>query len=77
MEVKKNARMRPLRLHHLSVKDRDLLRTHIDGISGSLGRAAGRRPLTLGDHELSRRIREIAPGRDDDHVRPQRPAHPS
>lgn len=48
-----------------SVKDNELLRTRINGISDSLGRSfrPGGARLVLGDHALSRRIREIAPGR--------------
>ena len=48
-----------------SVKDRELLRTHVNGISGSLGRSfkPGSARLTLGEHAISRSIREVAPGR--------------
>lgn len=66
LEVGKNAaRMKTYFDYTIfSVKDRELLRTPVSGISGSLGR--GFRPrgarLTLGEHDLSRRIREIAPG---------------
>ena len=55
MEVKKNAaRMKTyFDFTTFSVKDRDLLRTHIDGISGSLGRSfkpGGARRTQLGNH---------------------------
>lgn len=67
LEVKKNpARMKTYFDYTLfSVKERELLRTHVDGISGSLGRSfkPGGGRLTLGEHSLSRHIREIAPGR--------------
>ena len=67
LEVKKNpARMKTYFDNaFFSVKDRELLRTQVNGISGSLGRSfkPGGARLTLGDHALSRRIREIAPGR--------------
>jgi hypothetical protein len=67
LEVKKNAaRMKTYFDYTIfSVKDRELLRTHVNGISGNLGRSfmPGAAHLTLGDHALSRRIREIAPGK--------------
>jgi len=67
LTVKKNAaRMKTYFDYTIfSVKDRELLRTHVNGISSSLGRSfkPGGARLTLGDHALSRRIREIAPGR--------------
>ncbi len=67
LEVKKNpARMKTyFDYTTFSVKDRELLRTHVNGISSSLGRSfrPGGAHLTLGEHQLSRRIREIAPGR--------------
>lgn len=48
-----------------SVKDGELLRTRVDGISGGLGRSfrPGRARLEVGEHPLSRRLREIAPGK--------------
>jgi hypothetical protein len=48
-----------------SVKDGELLRTQVRGISGSYGRSfkPGAAHLSLGEHSLSRSIREIAPGR--------------
>ncbi len=67
LEVKKSpARMKTyFDCAFFSPQGRALLRTRADGISGSLGR--GFRPggarLTLGDNDLSHRIREIAPGR--------------
>jgi hypothetical protein len=67
LEVKKNpARMKTYFDYTLfSVKDRELLRTCVNGISGSLGRSfrPGGARLTLGEHAISRRIREVAPGR--------------
>lgn len=67
LEVKKNpARMKTYFDYTVfSVKDRELLRTHVNGISSNLGRSfrPGGAHLTLGEHALSRRIREIAPGR--------------
>jgi len=67
LEVKKNpARMKTYFDYTIfSVKERELLRTHVNGISSNLGRSfrPGRAHLTLGEHALSRRIREIAPGR--------------
>jgi hypothetical protein len=47
-----------------SEKDGELLRTHVNGISSSLGRSfkPGGASLTLGDHTLSRSLREVAPG---------------
>lgn len=52
-------------LNTYTVKDRELLFTSIQGISGSLGRsfAPGTAQLLLGEHGLSRKVREIAPGR--------------
>ncbi len=52
-------------LNTYTVKDRELLFTSIQGISGSLGRSfiPGTAQLLLGEHELSRKIREIAPGK--------------
>ena len=48
-----------------SVKGGELLRTHVQGISDALNRSfrPGAARLTLGDHDLSRRIREVAPGK--------------
>ena len=48
-----------------SVKDRELLQTHVNGLSESLGRSfkPGAARLTLGEHPISRQIREVAPGR--------------
>jgi len=67
LEVKKNAaRMKTYFDYTIfSVKDRELLRTNVNGISSSLGRSfrPGGAHLTLGEHHISRRIREIAPGR--------------
>jgi hypothetical protein len=67
LEVNKNAaRMKTYFDYTIfSVKDRELLRTHVDGISSNLGRSfkPGAARLTLGDHAMSRRIREIAPGK--------------
>jgi hypothetical protein len=67
LEVKKNAaRMKTYFDYTVySVKDSELLRTHVKGISGSLGRSfkPGGARLTLGEHTISRRIREVAPGR--------------
>jgi hypothetical protein len=67
LEVKKNAaRMKTYFDYTIfSVKDRELLRTHVNGISGSLGRSfkPGGAHLTLGEHPIARRIREVAPGR--------------
>ncbi len=67
LEVKKNPARTKTYFDYtfFSVKGNELLRTHINGISASLGRSflPGGARLTLGDHDLSRRIREIAPGR--------------
>jgi hypothetical protein len=67
LEVKKNAARMKTSFDYttFSVKGRELLRTPVSGISGGLGRSfrPGGARLILGDHELSRRIREIAPGR--------------
>jgi hypothetical protein len=67
LEVKKNpARIKTYFDYTLfSVKDRELLRTHMDGISGSMGRSfkPGSASLALGEHTISRRIREVAPGK--------------
>jgi len=67
LEVRKNpARMKTYFDYTIfSEKDGELLRTHVNGISSSLGRSfvPGRARLELGDHPLSRRIREIAPGK--------------
>ncbi len=48
-----------------TVKDRELLFTSIRGLSTSLGRSflPGTARMTLGEHEISRKIREIAPGK--------------
>ncbi len=48
-----------------SVKDNELLRTHVQGISPSLGRSfrPGGASLVLGEHPLCREIREVAPGK--------------
>jgi hypothetical protein len=48
-----------------SVKDRELLQTHVSGVSDALGRSfkPGAARLTLGEHEISRQIREVAPGK--------------
>jgi len=47
-----------------SEKDGELLMTRVDGVSSSLGRSfrPGAARLELGDHPLSRKIREVAPG---------------
>jgi len=67
LEVKKTpARMKTYFDYTIfSVKDRDLLRTHVSGISETLGRSfrPGTARLTLGEHPVSRRIREVAPGK--------------
>ncbi|MEW6555331.1 MAG: acetoacetate decarboxylase family protein [Actinomycetota bacterium] len=67
LEVKKNpARMKTYFDYTLfSVKERELLRTQVNGIAASLGRSfrPGGARLTLGEHAISRRIREVAPGR--------------
>ncbi len=67
LEVRKNAARMKTYFDYtvFSVKDRELLRTPVSGISGGLGRSfrPGGARLALGEHELSRRIREIAPGR--------------
>ncbi len=67
LEVKKSLpRMKTyFDLNTYSVKDRELLFTSIRGISSSLGRSflPGTARITLGEHEISRRIREIAPGK--------------
>jgi hypothetical protein len=67
LEVKKNAaRMKTYFDYTIfSVRERELLRTRVTGISGSLGRSfrPGSANLTLGGHAMSRRIREIAPGK--------------
>ena len=66
LEVKKNAARMKTYFDFImfSEKGRELLRTHTNGISSSLGRSfkPGGAKLTLGDHTLSRRIREVAPG---------------
>lgn len=48
-----------------TVKGEELLFTSIKGISSSLGRSfiPGTARLTLGEHSLSRKIREMAPGK--------------
>ncbi|MDY6794004.1 MAG: acetoacetate decarboxylase family protein [Actinomycetota bacterium] len=48
-----------------SVKDRELLQTHVNGISDALGRNVmpGKAGLVLGEHPISRQIREVAPGK--------------
>lgn len=48
-----------------TVKDRELLFTPLRGMSSSLGRSflPGTARMTLGEHEISRKIREIAPGK--------------
>jgi hypothetical protein len=67
LEVKKNAaRMKTyFDFTIFSVKDRELLRTNVNGMSESLGRSfkPGGASLTLGEHPISRQIREVAPGR--------------
>jgi hypothetical protein len=67
LEVKKNAaKMKSYFDYTLySVRGEDLLRTRVDGLSGSLGRSflPGAASLELGDHSLSRKIREVAPGK--------------
>lgn len=63
---KKQARMKTYFDYTIfSVKDRELLRTHVQGISDALSRSfkPGAARLTLGEHTLSRRIREVAPGK--------------
>lgn len=52
-------------LNTYSVKGNDLLYTSVKGISGSLGRSfrPGTATLTLGEHPVSRTMREIAPGK--------------
>lgn len=52
-------------LNTFTVKGRELLFTAIKGVSTSLGRSflPGTAELTLGEHNLSRKIREIAPGK--------------
>jgi hypothetical protein len=66
LQVKKNAaRMKTYFDYTIfSEKDGELLRTHVNGISSSLGRSfkPGGASLTLGDHTLSRSLREVAPG---------------
>jgi hypothetical protein len=49
-----------------SVKDRELLQTHVSGISDALGRSfkPGSARLTLGEHPISRQIREVVPGKN-------------
>lgn len=67
LQVKKNAAKMKTYFDYntFSVKDRSLLRTHVSGISSSLGRSfrPGAAALSLGDHPLSRQIREVAPGK--------------
>lgn len=67
LEVNKNAaKMKSFFDYVLySVKDQELLRTHVDGISGSMGTSfrPGAARLELGEHPLSRKIREVAPGK--------------
>jgi hypothetical protein len=52
-------------LNTYTVKDRELFFTSIKGLSGSMGRSfrPGAASLTLGEHPLSRKIREVAPGK--------------
>ncbi|MBC7253352.1 MAG: acetoacetate decarboxylase family protein [Actinobacteria bacterium] len=52
-------------LNTYTVKDRELLLTPIRGISTSLGRSfiPGTARIALGEHGISRKIREIAPGK--------------
>lgn len=68
LEMKKNAaRMKTyFDLAMFSVKDKELLRTPVNGIAASLGRSfrPGSARLVLGaEHDISRRIREVAPGK--------------
>lgn len=52
-------------LNTYSVKGEDLIYTSVKGISNSLGRSfrPGTASLSLGEHPLSRSMREIAPGK--------------